>query len=262
DQDAKYALSKLLQMGTVEDYQREFEMLIKRVTIPEYLLSRFISPDLNWIYNVYSLEFFKACITEARFEIIAKEEKEHIVENKIDVILPLQGEFASPKAKGSLNADEYIGVEEVVAGGKALRIGEDDDLGDSVTNAGKDWQGDVHVLIDNGSTHNFIRTDVVKKLCLPTHFTKVFKVYIGRGETLLCENMCAHVAIEIQCLRKKVDLYMLLMKGIFRRQQQQIATNAKIQRRLWDPEINIYFRHHLEDKVVVKEWGMIRPRFE
>ncbi|GKD54823.1 hypothetical protein Tco_1288210 [Tanacetum coccineum] len=29
--DAEYALSKILQMGVVEDYQREFEMLIKRV---------------------------------------------------------------------------------------------------------------------------------------------------------------------------------------------------------------------------------------
>ncbi|GJZ58467.1 hypothetical protein Tco_0613961 [Tanacetum coccineum] len=36
---------------------------------------------------------------------------------------------------------------------------------------------------------------------------------------------------------------------------------AAMQRRLWDPRIKIYFRHHLEDKVVVKEWGMIRPRF-
>ncbi|GJR56265.1 hypothetical protein Tco_1406786 [Tanacetum coccineum] len=34
-----------------------------------------------------------------------------------------------------------------------------------------------------------------------------------------------------------------------------------MQRRLWDPKIKIYFRHHLADKVVVKEWGMIRPRF-
>ncbi|GKA26410.1 retrovirus-related pol polyprotein from transposon 297 family protein [Tanacetum coccineum] len=220
DQDAKYALSKLFQMGTVEDYQRELEMLIKRVTIPESLLKSFYISGLK---------------------------------------LDLQCEFASPKAKGSLNADKYIGVEEVVGGGEVLGIGEDDDLGDAATDEGDDavesgdisilnslighgsprslqlWgkigKGDVHVLIENGSTHNFIRPDVVEKLCLPTHFTKVFKVYIGRGETLLCENMCAHVASEIQGLRIKVDLYVLMMKGMLRRrQQQQIATNAKIQR--------------------------------
>ncbi|GKA90941.1 hypothetical protein Tco_0812811 [Tanacetum coccineum] len=188
DQDMKYALSKLLQMGTVEDYQREFEMLIKRATIPEYLLKSFyisgLKLDLQCLLfrskpSTFGEDFFKARITEARFEIITKEEKEHIIEKKIDVILPLQGEFVSPKAKGSLNADEYIGVEEVVAGGEALGIGEDDDLGDAVTDEGDDAvesgeisilnslighgsprslqllvkirKGDVHVLIDNGT---------------------------------------------------------------------------------------------------------------
>ncbi|GKC58651.1 hypothetical protein Tco_1086249 [Tanacetum coccineum] len=153
DQVAEYALSKLLQMGTVEDYQREFEMLIKLVTIPESLLKSFyisgLKLDLQRLLlrsnpitldEAFSLaraaetrfanldiweffrsnpstlgeDFFKSRITKARFEIIAKEEKEHIVEKKIDVILPLQSEFASPKAKGSLNADGYISVVEVV----------------------------------------------------------------------------------------------------------------------------------------------------
>jgi hypothetical protein len=59
-------------------------------------------------------------------ETIAKEEKEHVVEKQIDVILPLEGEFTSPKAEETLNADEYIGVEEVVGGGEVLKIGEDE----------------------------------------------------------------------------------------------------------------------------------------
>ncbi|GKB96678.1 hypothetical protein Tco_0982815, partial [Tanacetum coccineum] len=135
DQEAEYALSKLLQMGTVEDYQRELEMLIKLVTNTESLLKSFyisgLKLDLQCLLlrsnpktlnEAFSLtravetgftnldiweflrsnpstlgeDFFKARITEARFEIIAKEDKEHIVEKKIDVILPLQGEFASP----------------------------------------------------------------------------------------------------------------------------------------------------------------------
>nr|GEW37420.1 hypothetical protein [Tanacetum cinerariifolium] len=41
---------------------------------------------------------------------------------------------------------------------------------------GKIGKGDVHVLIDNGSTHNFIRPDVVEKMCLPIKSTKAFKV--------------------------------------------------------------------------------------
>ncbi|GJX53638.1 hypothetical protein Tco_0282007 [Tanacetum coccineum] len=222
-------------MGTVEDYQQEFEMLIKRVTIPESLLKSFyisglkldlqcllLRSNLKTLDEAFSLaraaetrfanldiweflrfnpstlgeDFFKARITEARFEIIAKEDKEHI-------------------AKGSLDADEYIGVEEVVGGGQALGIGEDDDLGDAATNGGDDEveSGDISILnslIGHGSSR----------------------------ETLLCENMCAHVASEIQGLRRKVDLYVLMMMGMLRRQhQQQITTNAKIQRRLWDPGI-------------------------
>ncbi|GJZ13956.1 retrovirus-related pol polyprotein from transposon 297 family protein [Tanacetum coccineum] len=228
DQDAEYALSKLLQMGTTK-------LFVGSCGENTWEFLRFNPSTLGE-------DFFKARITEVRFEIIAKEEKEHIVEKKIDVILPLQGEVASPKAKGSLNADEYIGVEEVVGGGEAF-IGEDDDLGDAATSEGDEavesrdililnslighgsprslqlWgkigKGDVHVLIDNGSTHNLIRPDVIEKLCLPTHFTKVLKVYIGRGETLLCENMCAHVASEIQGLRRKVDLYVLFLNSSF-----------------------------------------------
>ncbi|GKA09555.1 hypothetical protein Tco_0688886 [Tanacetum coccineum] len=154
DPDAEYALSKLLQMGTVAEYQNEFEMLIKRVTTPESFLKSFyisgLKLDLQCLLlrtnpktldEAFSLaraaetrfanldiwkflrsnpstlgeDFFKARITEAHFEIIAKEDKEHIVEKKIDVILPLplQGEFASPEVKGSLDADEDIGVDEV-----------------------------------------------------------------------------------------------------------------------------------------------------
>nr|GEY97427.1 putative mitochondrial protein [Tanacetum cinerariifolium] len=162
DPDAEYALSKLLQMGTVAEYQNDFEMLIKRVTIPESLLKSFyisgLKLDLQCLLlrsnpktldEAFSLaHFFKARITEARFKIIAREEKEHIVEKKIDVILPLQGEFASPNAEGSLNADEYTGVEEVVDGGEALGIGEDNDLGDAATNEGDDVveSGDISIL--------------------------------------------------------------------------------------------------------------------
>nr|GEW61306.1 hypothetical protein [Tanacetum cinerariifolium] len=41
----------------------------------------------------------------------------------------------------------------------------------------------------------------------------------------------------------------------------RVEHNSGKRRGVWDPGIKIYFRHHLEDKVVVKEWGMIRPQF-
>ncbi|GJX34452.1 retrotransposon-related protein [Tanacetum coccineum] len=73
--------------------------------------------------------------------------------------------------------------------------------------------GDVHVLIDNGSTHNFIRPDVVEKMCLPIKSTKAFKVYIGSGESLLCESVCSSVTLHMQGVVMEVDLYVLPMQG-------------------------------------------------
>ncbi|GKD71558.1 ty3-gypsy retrotransposon protein [Tanacetum coccineum] len=59
-------------------------------------------------------------------------------------------------------------------------------------------KGDVYVLNYNGSTHNFIRLDVVEKMCLPIKSTKTFKVYIGSGESLLCESVCSSVTVHMQ----------------------------------------------------------------
>ncbi|GJS00404.1 hypothetical protein Tco_0316912 [Tanacetum coccineum] len=129
DRDAEYALSKLLQMGTVELW-RVVCYAEEAFSLTRAAKTRFTNLDI-WEFlrsNPLTLgeDFFKAHITEVRFETIAKEEKEHIVKKKIGVILPLDGEFASPKAGGSLIADEYIGVEEVVGDGEALEVGEDE----------------------------------------------------------------------------------------------------------------------------------------
>nr|GEW73055.1 preprotein translocase subunit SCY1, chloroplastic [Tanacetum cinerariifolium] len=45
--------------------------------------------------------------------------------------------------------------------------------------------GKVHILIDNGSTHNFVQPGVVERMKIPVKNTKLFKVYIGNVETLL-----------------------------------------------------------------------------
>ncbi|GJS94594.1 hypothetical protein Tco_0801562 [Tanacetum coccineum] len=205
ERDAKDALSKLLQLGTVEDYQREFEMLIKRVTIPESLLKSFyisgLKLDLQCLLlrsnpktldEAFSLaraaetrfanldiweflrsnpstlgeDFFKDRVTEACFEIIAKEDKEHIVEKKI------YGDDAVESGDISI-LNSLIGH----GSPRSLQLW------------GKIGKGDVHVLIDNGSTHNFIRPTSSKKLCLLPTLRRCFKDYIGRSETLLCEEL-------------------------------------------------------------------------
>ncbi|GJS70141.1 class II heat shock protein [Tanacetum coccineum] len=113
-EDLKGALSKLLQLGTVEDYQREFEKLMNRVTnIPDSLLISFYISGLKLnlqhellvsrpttLVDAFSL----ARIIEARFKAIA--EKEQNIKEKADTTLILPSEEASHVVKGPLDASE------------------------------------------------------------------------------------------------------------------------------------------------------------
>ncbi|GJT66985.1 hypothetical protein Tco_1018465 [Tanacetum coccineum] len=123
DRDVEDALSKLLQICMVAEYQDEFEMLIKRVTeISESLL---ILLYISGLKLALQIEMFRAYpttlreafslarITEACFEAIAEKEKEQILNKKTYTIISLQSELASREIKGSLDADEDIGVDKV-----------------------------------------------------------------------------------------------------------------------------------------------------
>nr|GEZ71316.1 hypothetical protein [Tanacetum cinerariifolium] len=111
DQDARYALSKLLQRRTVAEYESEFLMLIKRVTgISEYLLKSFYISRLKPVLQCAILRlapitlgkaFCIASIIEAHFETIAWKKL-----NIIDIVLSWPSEEAPPVFKGSLDANE------------------------------------------------------------------------------------------------------------------------------------------------------------
>nr|GEY53531.1 class II heat shock protein [Tanacetum cinerariifolium] len=182
-------LSLLLYNLTEQAHAKEVKLYTK-LFFARATKTRFANLDI-WEFlrsnpSTLGEDFFKARITENHFEIIAKEYKEHIVEKKIYVILPLQGEFASPEVKGSLDADEDIGVDDVcsaidgifnigesnvesievrskfgefsenkasleevvVGGGKVLGVGEDDDLCNAATDEGDDTveSGDISIL--------------------------------------------------------------------------------------------------------------------
>nr|GEX57271.1 hypothetical protein [Tanacetum cinerariifolium] len=111
DQDARYALSKLLQRGTVAEYESEFLMLIKRVTvISESLLKSFYIFGLKSVLQCALLRlapitlgeaFSIVRIIEARFETIAWKKL-----NIIEIVLSWPSEEAPPVIKGSLDANE------------------------------------------------------------------------------------------------------------------------------------------------------------
>ncbi|GAV61785.1 hypothetical protein CFOL_v3_05311, partial [Cephalotus follicularis] len=56
----------------------------------------------------------------------------------------------------------------------------------------------IHVLIDNGSTHNFIKEHVSVQLKLSIIPTKPFKVYVGNGDYLICKMKTLAVPLKLQ----------------------------------------------------------------
>ncbi|GJV67706.1 ty3-gypsy retrotransposon protein [Tanacetum coccineum] len=76
-------------------------------------------------------------------------------------------------------------------------------------NLDEDAEADQDNLKDQGDTLK----SVVERMKLAVSITKPLNVYIGSGETLLCENICSKVGINMQGLAVEVDLYVLPRKG-------------------------------------------------
>jgi len=56
----------------------------------------------------------------------------------------------------------------------------------------------VLVLVDGGSSHNFIHPDVVEKLKIEVDTVLVFRVHVGNGESLQCSQLCRRIPLELQ----------------------------------------------------------------
>lgn len=69
------------------------------------------------------------------------------------------------------------------------------------------------VLIDSGSTHNFIKRALAERLGLPIQPTTNFCVYIGNGNFLVCKYFCPQVALTMQGTIFTVDFFVLPIKG-------------------------------------------------
>ncbi|VFQ89645.1 unnamed protein product [Cuscuta campestris] len=78
---------------------------------------------------------------------------------------------------------------------------------------GKIGQQGLDVLIDGGSTHNFVHPLTVEKLGLSLERVAAFRVYVGNGDSLCCTQQCRIVALELQGTTFTVDLYVLQIHG-------------------------------------------------
>jgi hypothetical protein len=71
----------------------------------------------------------------------------------------------------------------------------------------------LNVLVDSGSTHNFIQDRVAKLLGLPMEPTQSFQVLVGNGEELSCTHICHQTPLYINSTLFLVDLFVLPLSG-------------------------------------------------
>lgn len=71
----------------------------------------------------------------------------------------------------------------------------------------------VTMLVDRGSTHNFVQTRTAKFLGLHTTEAQPLKVTVGDDTVLACKHLCPNVAVEIQGHTFEVDLHVLPISG-------------------------------------------------
>nr|GEU70790.1 hypothetical protein [Tanacetum cinerariifolium] len=317
------------------EYESEFLMLIKRVTgIAESLLKLYYISGLKPLLQCALLRLAPTTLGEAfsiarimkpRFETIAGK-KLNIVE-KIDIVLSWPSEEALPVIKGSLDANEDIGVvevssaiddvfdigesnaesievrsefrefsenkesvKEVVMGGgefdgrlDEINLNLSEELADNGVSpiptslvahesprVRQLWErigiGDAHGFMDNGHNYKFVQPNVQGWM---SDFQSAYSSYNLEGKVIFegGRSVAAWVA-------EGGRMVLCYVQGSGRRKRKKgVGCGSERQEnygserrdcgriRLWDLGIKIYFRHHLEDKVVVKEWGMIRLRF-
>ncbi|KAF7841564.1 retrotransposon gag domain, Retroviral aspartyl protease [Senna tora] len=90
-------------------------------------------------------------------------------------------------------------------------------LGNTISTTMK-WNGTlgshkVLILVDSGYTHNFISSQFVNKLQLPTQKVSPFGVQIGNSEIIKYDSVCENLKIEIQGLQIIQDFYPFSMSG-------------------------------------------------
>ncbi|KAL1555207.1 hypothetical protein AAHA92_15677 [Salvia divinorum] len=84
---------------------------------------------------------------------------------------------------------------------------------DSIELQGSISKRPVTILVDTGSSHDFLHPDVAEKLHLPLTAINPFRVYVGNGESLLCSFASLQTTLIIQDHVFQIDLHILPVHG-------------------------------------------------
>ena len=69
------------------------------------------------------------------------------------------------------------------------------------------------VLVDSGSTHNFIQDRIARQLGFPLSPAQEFQVLVGNGEEFQCTSMCKQIPLQLDTHVFFVDLFLLPLSG-------------------------------------------------
>ncbi|KAK4276164.1 hypothetical protein QN277_019141 [Acacia crassicarpa] len=69
------------------------------------------------------------------------------------------------------------------------------------------------MLVDSGSTHNFISESLVRELALPTTTISTFGVQIVDGSIVRCNKLCKAVDIHLPGLNIQEDFFPFSLAG-------------------------------------------------
>ncbi|KAK0571245.1 hypothetical protein LWI29_013061 [Acer saccharum] len=78
------------------------------------------------------------------------------------------------------------------------------------------WVGKfkVSMLVDSGSSHNFINTNIVRKIGLRGAAIEPFDMKVANGEKLKCEEVVHEVKMNVQRVRIAADLHVFSLVGV------------------------------------------------
>ncbi|XP_043700319.1 uncharacterized protein LOC122651046 [Telopea speciosissima] len=71
----------------------------------------------------------------------------------------------------------------------------------------------IQILVDGGSTHNFIQSRVARHLNLPIEAAPRINVMVGSGNRLQCEGMIKHLQVSVPPRSFVIDTYVLPLFG-------------------------------------------------
>lgn len=72
---------------------------------------------------------------------------------------------------------------------------------------------EVLILIDGGSTHNFISDCLVKEISMETQMIPPFRVQIGNRDVIRCHHICKSLSVQINVLKIIQDFHPFSIGG-------------------------------------------------